>query len=249
MSRADAVDVPVATEAPPGPSIGGALRAAFGDFYFNSWRLVPANLVWGVGLIALYAMLLTAPLLALLAAPLLALPTLGLYRLAALAVRGEPVALSDAFDAWRPFGLPALGLGIVAVLTFTVFATNVVIGIASGTMLGWALATLAGWGLLVMGVVLMASWPLLVDPWRSDLSVRRRLRLAVLLALAHPVRLGALAVVVAVLLVVSTVAFAAIVMVSVAYVALVTSRYLLPAADRLEARLDRIVRRPADIES
>ena len=36
----------------PGPRPGLAsavrLRAALTDLYFNSWRLVPANLAWGV---------------------------------------------------------------------------------------------------------------------------------------------------------------------------------------------------------
>jgi hypothetical protein len=47
----------------------------------------------------------------------------------------------------------------------------------------------------------------------------------------------------AILLVVSTIAFAALVMVSVAFVALLAATYLLPAADRLEARLGGPVRR------
>ena len=41
-------------EAPPSqrhatglPSLGAVVRAAVSDYYFNSMRLVPANLVWG----------------------------------------------------------------------------------------------------------------------------------------------------------------------------------------------------------
>jgi hypothetical protein len=50
------------------------------------------------------------------------------------------------------------------------------------------------------------------------------------------VRFGALGVVIAAILVASTLAFAALVTISVAYCALVACRYVLPAADRLDAR-------------
>jgi hypothetical protein len=58
-----------------------------------------------------------------------------------------------------------------------------------------------------------------------------------MLALAHPVRMGSLAIVLAAVLAASTVVFAALLSVSVALCAFVTCRYVLPAADRLEARL------------
>ena len=70
--------------APAAPRLGGALRGAAIDFYFNSWRLVPANLAWSAGLVAILALAATVSLLALLLVPLLALPTVGIYRLAAL---------------------------------------------------------------------------------------------------------------------------------------------------------------------
>ena len=58
------------------------MRAAAIDFYFNSWRLVPANLVWSVLLLAvLFAALVWLPLLLLLV--VLALPTAGMFRIAA----------------------------------------------------------------------------------------------------------------------------------------------------------------------
>ncbi len=58
-----------------------------------------------------------------------------------------------------------------------------------------------------------------------------------LLAFAHPVRLGALTLVLALILAASTVVFAALVTVSVALCAFIACRYVLPAADRLEAQL------------
>src|SRR5665811_1261398 len=63
--------------APAAPRLGGALRGAAIDFYFNSWRLVPANLAWSAGLVAILALAATVSLLALLLVPLLALPTVG----------------------------------------------------------------------------------------------------------------------------------------------------------------------------
>jgi hypothetical protein len=104
-------------------------------------------------------------------------------------------------------------------------------------MLGVALATLAAWGLLVAAAVAVAFWPLLVDPARADRPVRDRLRLAGLVVVAYPLRVAALVIVLAVVGLASFVAFAALVTISVAYSALVACRWVLPAADRLEARL------------
>src|SRR4051794_3974667 len=57
------------------PSIPAALRASAVDFFYNSWRLVPANLVWGAAFVAVGLLWLSAPLLGLVLVPLLALPT------------------------------------------------------------------------------------------------------------------------------------------------------------------------------
>ncbi len=226
----------------PGPRLGEAFRTALREFYFNSWRLVPANLAWGAALIGIYLVTFVSLPLALVCLPLLALPTVGVQRLAALIARGEPASLGDAFEAWRAFAGPALAIGAAATVAAAVFLTNVGIGIASSNALGWALATLAAWGLAAGGMLLLVAWPLLVDPWRADLSARGRLRLAALLVLAHPFRIAGLGLALGAILVASAVAFAALVMVSLAYVALVGALYVLPAADRLEARLGGIDR-------
>ena len=47
-SRAEAQPAPLRTPALPG--LGTVVRAALSDYYFNSMRLVPANLVWGFAL-------------------------------------------------------------------------------------------------------------------------------------------------------------------------------------------------------
>jgi hypothetical protein len=58
-----------------------------------------------------------------------------------------------------------------------------------------------------------------------------------LLILAAPGRTALLALVLALLLAISTVAFAALLTISIAYANLVAARYLLPLADRLETWL------------
>lgn len=222
---------------PAAPRLGGAVRGAAIDLYFNSWRLVPANLAWSVGFVAILTLAATASLLALLLLPLLALPTVGIYRMASLIVRGEPVALSDSFSAWRRFGGPALALGTALLVAGSMFAFNVVIGLLRSDVAGWSLATLAFWGLVIVAMVACVAWPILVDPRRETLDSRARVRLALVLILAHPVRFAALSLMLGLIVVVSTVGFAFLLTVSVSYVALVATRYVLPAADRLEARL------------
>ena len=114
---------------------------------------------------------------------------------------------------------------------------RVVSGLASASPLGWGLATLAAWGLLATWLLAWTAWPILVDPARADQPVVARLRLAALLVLAHPIRIGLLGIVLGLFLAVSTLAVVALATVSVAFSALVASRFILPAADRLEARL------------
>ena len=64
-----------------------------------------------------------------------------------------------------------------------------------------------------------------------------RLRLAGALLLAHPLRFAGLALAMAVVVAVSVVLTAAILTISVAFVALVACRSVYPAADRLELAL------------
>jgi hypothetical protein len=219
------------------PSIPGALRASAIDIFYNSWRLVPANLVWGLGFVAIALLGLAAPVLGLLLVPLLALPTVGLFRIAALITRGEAVSLADGFTAWRRYLVPTLLAGVAITVGVVVATWDFVGGILSDSLVGWVLGTMAAWGLILVIAIAMAFWPLLVDPARAERRVRDRLRLAGLLVVAYPVRMAALLVVVVVILALSTVAFAALLTISLAYVALVTCRWVLPAADRLELRL------------
>jgi uncharacterized membrane protein YesL len=226
-----------AARLPPSPRLGSAMRTAAVDFYYHSLRLVLANVVWGVAFFAVLAVWAGVGPIALLLAPLLAIPWVGVVRLAALIARGDEVVLSDAFTAYRRWLVPTLVAGFFFVLAGFVLLTNLAVGLHFGGVPGWSFATLSGWGLVVAWLVALSFWPLLVDPRRDDLGAVAKLRLAAILVIAFPLRIAALGAVAAVLAVVSTVAIAAIVTISVAYIALVSCRYVLPAADRLERRI------------
>lgn len=227
----------IAEPIPAAPRLGGAVRAAGTDFYLNSWRMVPANLAWAAMLIGIVVLGAGVSGLALLLAPALALPTAGIYRLAGLVVRGRLVSLSDGFSAWRTFGVVAAGLGTAVLVAGALLSYNLWFGLQDGGVVGIAIATLAGWGLVILAMFAAVAWPLLLDPKRDGTSPRDRLRLALLLILAHPGRCAALTVTLGLVVAVSTVAFAALITIGVSFVALVATRYVLPAADRLEAAL------------
>lgn len=217
-------------------SLGGALRTSLRDFYFNSWRLAPANLVWGAMLVAA---LIASPtsLLGLVLLVALAVPTAGIYRMAALIARGEPAAFSDFLDGMRRLGPAGALLGVTGAALAYVFTTNVFVGLGANNPIGWLTTGLALWGLVGLTMLLSSVWPLLADPQRQDVGLRGRLTLAGLVVIGRPLRVLALTVVIALVLAVSTVLFALLAMVSVAYIALVSCRYVLPLADDLEARL------------
>jgi hypothetical protein len=224
--------------APPGGGLRSAFRAATFDFYYQSIRVVPANILWGIAFLAVLAVAIAGgPIATLAVMPLLAIPYVGVVRLAALTARGRDVVLSDVWRAYRQFGLPALGIGVATTLAAALLASNVIVGATTGGLVGWVLATLAASGLLGICVLGFPVWVLLVDPERADRRLRDRVRLAALLVVAAPGRLTLLALLLAVVLLISTVAFAALLTISVSYSALVAARYVLPLADRLETWL------------
>src|SRR6185503_7172346 len=219
-------------EVPRAPRLGTAIRQAAGDMYFNSWRLVPANVIWtAVLLLVLFLGLAYVPLFAGVAA--LAIPTAGIHRLAALIARGEPAAFSDVLEGMRRDLVAATAVGAAAVGLAIVFTTNIVLGLQSGGVVGWSLATFAAYGDLALAMFLVAFWPVLADPRREDLPLKRRLTLAGLAGIGAPGRMLALAATVAAVLLVSTVVVGAIALVGVAFVSLVATRYVLPLLDHL----------------
>lgn len=225
---------------PSAPSVGGAVRAGASDLFYHSIRVVPANLAFGVVLlVALWAWVNLGSIVAALVAVLLAPPLAGLAQLGANATRGGDVNLSDVLDPVRrrPVAVLVAGAGFCAAVLILV--VNVVNGLTSGNVIAFGVAVSAVWGIVVLFAIGFAFWPLLVDPWRADRRSSEALRLAGLLVLAHPVRLGGLTVLLAMTLLASTIAFAAVATFSVGFVMLVAARYVLPAADRLEASLGR----------
>lgn len=218
------------------PRVRSALRLALEDFFFNSWRLVPANALWGVAFVAVVLLAFAASLLALVMLVLLALPTVGIFRMSALLARGEPVTFSDGLAAWRELLGPALAAGTLIAGLTVVLGFNTVAALGSLSPLGWAFGTLAAWGLVALSVVALLFWPLLADPVRAGDPVLSRLRLALMLILVHPLRVAQLALLSAVVVIVSTIMLAALLTVSVAFVAIVASRVVLPLADQLEQR-------------
>ena len=219
-------------------SLPGALRRGLVDFYYHSVRLVPANMAWGavllvLGWVALGVSLLAARVLS----PAVGFPLVGIYRLAGHISRGDEVVLSDVMAAIRERFVPALVLAGGTSWATVLLLINVRAGLAFATPLGWAFATIAGWGLLGIVVYTVVLWPILADPDRRAQSARAAGRLAGYVAIGHLWRMLALSAVVVVIGAVSTIAFAAVLTISVAYLALVSCRIVLPEADTMADRL------------
>jgi hypothetical protein len=223
--------------------LGSALRQSLRDFYFNSWRLAPANLVWGVLLVVA---VLAGPMsvVSVLLFALLALPTAGLYRMGALIARDEPASFGDFLGAMRRFGPASVLVALGAATLAMVLTTNIFVGLEANHPLGWFMTAMALWGDVGVVMFLVAFWPVFVDPRRDALGLRQKLALTGLVVIGRPVRVIALTILVSFILAVSTVLFAALVIVSVAYVALVSSRVVLPMVDQIEARLPETGRAP-----
>ena len=79
--------------------------------------------------------------------------------------------------------------------------------------------------------------PLLVDPSRTAMPLGEVLRLSGALLVAHPLRFAGLGLSMAVVVAVSVVLMAAILTISLGFVALVACRSVYPAADQLETVL------------
>jgi hypothetical protein len=225
----------VTTAAAPLPGVRSAIRGALSDVYFHSVRLVPANLVWGLGFIVVISLVAGgATVIGVVLLPLLSLPLVAIARLAGEIVRGEHVALADGWQAVRELAGSALVAGTLVVAASGVLVYDIAIGLTAGTAPALAMAVLAGWGLVALWLLALPFWVLLADPARRGLGALAAARGAVGLLLVEPRRLIGSAVVVSVVLLLATVLVAALLAVAVAYAALVTARVVLPAADRLD---------------
>lgn len=211
------------------------MRTAAEDLYFHGVRLVVGNLVWGIGaLLTAYAA--SRSVLGLLGLVIMVPLTVGLMGMATALVREHSVVMSDFVRPilarfWRLLALAAAQLGITIVLAF-----DLVLGLQIGGILGIVMATVAFYSGFALWVLAWTVWPLVTDPERQGETVRAGVRLGALLVLAHPIRMGMMAVVLAAITIASTVLAAAIITFAAAYVALVAAYFVLPSADRLEGR-------------
>lgn len=229
MSRAERRVVP------PAPRLGSAIREAGLDLYYNSVRLVPANVLWALSLLGIGFVLARG--LALAPLVLLMIPlTMWLMGMATTLVRRRRLHWSDGIDAVRGRFWRLVGIGLLQLLLSVVAAVDVLIGLQLSGIVGPIVVVGGAYTLAAIWLVAVTTWPLLLDPVRARDGTRGSLRLGLLLVLAHPVRLGVLALLLAGFLAASTVLAAALVTVSGALTMLVAAHYVLPAADRLEGR-------------
>jgi hypothetical protein len=213
------------------------------DLYFQSVRLVPANLLWGAVFVAILGTLLIGmPVLLVALVPVLGVVHIGLLRLATLIVRRQDVVLSDVWTGIRESGGAAalVSFGLLGVGVF--LGADAWIGLTTGGPLGWGLATMAAWGLAYAWAWALVAGPILADPVRAGEPIRTRLRTATAITMTAPGATVRLAVVCGVLLALSTIFLAAILMVSVAFVGLYAAHVVLPLADAYEGR-------PAPVEA
>ena len=211
-----------------------ALRLSLSDLYYHSIRLVPANVAWGIAVLAVgWVAVSVSPVVALIVAPLLAFPLIAVARLAGLIVRGQDVVLSDAWEVIRHRPGRTLLAGVTVEAIFVILVANAIVGLMTGSPVGLGLAVLAGWGLLAIVLTAVPFWVILADPERPDIGVVEAVRLAAGLLLVRPGRLLGLTLVLTIVLGVATVLMAALLTVGVAYAALLTARTVLPAADQI----------------
>jgi hypothetical protein len=193
---------------------------------------VVANIVWGVVALIVWLGLLVALPVGVVLAVILAWPTAVMGTLAGRMVRGEQVTLRDASRWPRRMAVPLLGAGLVA--GGVVVWADLQLGLETGGPMGVALATASGWGLVALVIVGCCVWPLLGDPMRVDRSAGGLVRLGVGVAFVAPGRTAGLAVVCLVGIVLSAILTAALLTVSVAFLALLCAHVVLPIADRID---------------
>lgn len=210
------------------------LRAAGSDFFYNSWRFLGANLLLGTFMVVVVlASVASAWMLigVLILVPLAA----GIMRMATRLTRDGHTDFSDFTEVLRrPWRV--LWLGAVQLVISGVLVADMSIAAAWQSWPGTFLVVSAGYGLLVVWAFALVAWPLLLDPERDAEGVRPRLRLALIVLLAYPLRIGLFALLIGALLLVATVAIAPIITFAIGLAWLAIARYVLPIADRVEGR-------------
>lgn len=233
MSRAERRSVP------PHPRLWRSLREASSDFYFNSWRFLAANILLGALIVALVVASLATPW-GLLLIMLLVLPAAGMMRMATCLVRDFHTDLADfAAIVRRPW--PVLGVGLGQLAMTVILVGDILIAAAWRSWPGTFLLIGALYGLVALWSYAVVAWPLLLDPERDAEGIRPRLRLALVVFLVHPVRLGLFALLVGALLVLAMVVIMPVLTFAVGVLWLAIARYVLPVADRIEGRPTHLV--------
>ena len=227
---------------PRQPRLRHVLREAISDFYFHSWSFLGANLVLGAMLLAIVALSPILPL-ALGIGLFLPLPAAGIMRMATRLLRDHRADLGDFADVLRrPW--PVLGIGVAQLVVTVVLVGDALIAVSWRSWPGTILLVGAAYGLLALWTVAVVAWPLLLDPERDGLPIRARLRLALVVILLHPVRIGAFALLMGAAVILSTVLIAPLITFTVALVWLAIARWVLPIADRVEGRETAVVETP-----
>jgi hypothetical protein len=214
--------------------VWGALREAVSDFYFNSWRFLGANILLGALIVAFAVASLATPW-GLLLVVLLVLPAAGTMRMATRLVRDFHTDLGDFAEVVRrPW--PVLGVGLAQLVVTVVLVGDILIAAAWGSWPGTFLLIGALYALVALWTYAVVAWPLLLDPERDAEGVRPRLRLALVVLLVHPVRLGLFALLIGALLALATIVIMPVLTFAVGLLWLAIVRYVLPLADRVEQR-------------
>jgi hypothetical protein len=171
-------------------TVAGSLRAALGDFYEQSWRLLLLNTVLGAALVTIASLALYTPvalLLVLALGPLAA----ALMHCAVQVVREDELHLRDAAIGlgmhWRR-GL-ALALLAIGAITLTVTALRFYAAAGTSTL---PLAVLVLYLALLFAIYQLPLWPLAV--FERDRPLRRVLADAAISLVRRPVASVGLAV-------------------------------------------------------
>jgi hypothetical protein len=219
---------------PPPPRVRHVLRQAVGDLYYNSWRFLGANVLLGTLLIVI-VLASVGSAWALVLLPLAAVPAAGMLRMATVLVRDGHCDFGDLLDVIRRPWMP-LAVGMAQALVALVLVVDMRLGAAIGSSVGLVLTVSALYGLVIGWAYASVAWPLLVDPERDGEPIAGRLKLAGLVLVAHPIRVGGFLVLVGIVLATAALAIAPFVTFAAALAWLVIARYVLPVADRIEGR-------------
>lgn len=210
-----------------------SIRAAVSSLSDDFLRFVAANLAWlavaGATLL-LGRVSFPAHLLSLLLVP----ATFGLARMAANSVRGRPARLHQFREGPLRRGAVALGLGCVQVVVATLGTLNIIVGVQAPTLPLVLSAIFSGYVLLVVAATISALWPLLMDPARDRVPIRRLIRLSLTVIATRPGRMFGLVLVESLLVAVALQAFVAAVILP-GFGVLVAAWVVLTAADRIES--------------